>query len=45
MSGNCAPTPAQNNFMPAPVPVDSTIGALKPAFLRANCSATAVVKG
>ena len=34
MSGNWAPTPAQNSFMPAPVPVDSTIGALKFAFLR-----------
>ena len=25
MSGNLPPTPAQNSFMPAPVPVDSTI--------------------
>jgi hypothetical protein len=26
MSGKFWPTPLQNNFMPAPVPVDSTIG-------------------
>ena len=43
MSGWPTPTPAQNNFMPPPVPVDSTIGVLLPA--RPNCSATAVVNG
>ena len=44
MSGCWSPTPAQNNFMPAPVPVDSTI-ALIPGWVRWNCSATAVVNG
>ena len=43
-SGCCTPTPAQNSFMPPPVPVDSTTGVLPPALLP-NCSATAVVKG
>jgi hypothetical protein len=44
MSGCCVPTPAQNSRMPPPVPVDSTIGALRPE-VRANCSATVVVNG
>ncbi len=42
-SGCDAPTPAQNSFMPAPVPVDSTTGDLPPALL--TFSATAVAKG
>ena len=33
MSGNLSPTPAQNSFMPAPVPVDSTI-TLMPGLAR-----------
>ncbi len=36
--------PAQNSFMPPPVPVDSTTGVFVPEDLP-NCSATAVVKG
>ena len=43
-SGNCSPTPLQNNLIPPPVPVDSTI-TLVPALARWNSSATAVVKG
>ena len=43
-SGVFSPTPAQNSFMPPPVPVDSTTGVLNlppwPSF-----SATAVVNG
>jgi hypothetical protein len=43
-SGNCGPTPLQNNLIPPPVPVDSTFGVLNfPA--RPNCSATVVVNG
>ena len=37
--------PAQKSFMPAPVPVDSTIGDLKFGCLFTNCSATEVVNG
>jgi hypothetical protein len=44
MSGNSPPTPLQNNLMPAPVPVDSTI-ALDPALLRPKSSATARLNG
>ena len=44
MSGKFAPTPPQNSFMPAPVPVDSTT-TLTFGLSRWNCSATAVVKG
>ncbi len=44
MSGNWLPTPAQNNFMPAPVPVDSTI-TLMPGLARMKSSATALVNG
>src|SRR3546814_2957319 len=44
MSGWPVPTPAQNSFMPPPVPVLSTTGALK-LLVFANCSATAVEKG
>jgi hypothetical protein len=42
--GEFGPTPAQNNFIPPPVPVDSTIGV---AYLvpLPNLSATTVVKG
>src|SRR5262245_1096128 len=43
-SGVPSPTPAQNSFMPPPVPVDSTTGVLNlPAW--PSFSATAVVKG
>ena len=45
ISGWLAPTPAQNNLIPAPVPVDSMIGDLNCGFLFLNCSATAVAKG
>src|SRR3546814_8168922 len=45
MSGCPAPTPAQNSFMPAPVPVDSIMGDFMPGLLLTNCSATAVAKG
>ena len=38
------PTPLQNNFMPPPEPVDSTIGVLE-EFLLPNSSATMVEKG
>ena len=44
MSGNWSPTPLQNNLMPAPVPVDSTI-TLLPGLARWKSSATAVVNG
>ena len=44
MSGVASPTPAQNSFMPPPVPVLSTTGVFKPDFWP-NCSATAVVNG
>ena len=44
MSGNWLPTPAQNNFMPAPVPVDSTV-TLMPGLARMKSSATALVNG
>jgi hypothetical protein len=44
MSGNWRPTPEQNNFIPAPVPVASTT-TLIPGLARWNCSATARVKG
>ena len=44
MSGKFAPTPPQNSFMPAPVPVDSTT-TLTLGLSRWNCSATAVVNG
>src|SRR3546814_5632813 len=44
MSGWPVPTPAQDSFMPPPVPVLSTTGALK-LLVFANCSATAVEKG
>ncbi len=44
MSGKLLPTPEQNNLMPAPVPVDSTI-ALLPGLARWNASEIAVVKG
>jgi hypothetical protein len=43
-SGWASPTPAQNNFIPPPVPVDSTTGVLPLPDLP-NCSATAVVNG
>ena len=43
-SGCDSPTPAQNSFMPPPVPVDSTTGVFMPEVLP-NCSATAVVNG
>ena len=43
-SGWLSPMPAQNSFMPPPVPVDSTTGVLTPAVLP-SCSATAVVNG
>ena len=45
MSGYCAPTPAQNSFMPAPVPVDSTIGAGIAGLALARLSATALANG
>src|SRR5210317_2086164 len=42
--GEFGPIPAQNNFIPPPVPVDSTIGV--PCLLSLpNLSATTVVKG
>jgi len=44
ISGKFAPTPPQNSFMPAPVPVDSTT-TLTLGLSRWNCSAIAVVKG
>src|SRR5210317_1705901 len=44
ISGKLVPTPAQNCFIPPPVPVDSTLGVLKPVE-RPNRSATSVVKG
>src|SRR5687768_4884619 len=44
MSGVFSPTPAQNSFMPPPVPVDSTTGVLNLPTLP-KLSATAVVKG
>jgi hypothetical protein len=43
-SGWPSPVPVQNNFMPPPVPVDSTTGVFMPE-VRPNCSATAVVNG
>ena len=43
-SGVSIPAPEQNNLIPPPVPVDSTLGAGLPVFF-ANCSATAVEKG
>ena len=45
MSGLSAPTPAQNSFMPPPVPVDSMSGDLKFGLSRVNASATALAKG
>src|SRR6056300_1287354 len=42
--GEFGPIPAQNNFIPPPVPVDSTIGVACLPFLP-NLSATTVVKG
>jgi hypothetical protein len=44
MSGWSTPTPAQNSFMPPPVPVLSMIGVLN-LLLRPNSSATAVANG
>ena len=44
MSGVSSPTPAQNSFMPPPVPVLSTTGVFSPVFWP-NCSATAVENG
>ena len=42
--GEFGPIPAQNNFIPPPVPVDSTIGVANLPSLP-NLSATTVVKG
>ena len=42
--GEFGPIPAQNNFIPPPVPVDSTIG-VKCFVSLPNLSATTVVKG
>src|SRR3546814_19425346 len=36
ISGCCAPTPAQNSFIPPPVPVDSITGAFMPEIGRAH---------
>jgi len=44
MSGYWLPTPAHHNFMPAPVPVDSTV-TLTPGLVRMKSSATALVNG
>ena len=44
MSGVSSPAPAQNSFMPPPVPVDSTTGVFMPEVLP-KFSATVVVKG
>ncbi len=44
MSGWLTPTPAQNNLIPPPEPVDSTTGALK-ELVFPKVSATAVEKG
>ena len=43
-AGWLTPIPAQNSFMPPPVPVDSTTGVLMLSVLP-SCSATAVVNG
>ena len=43
-SGLLSPTPAQNSFMPPPVPVDSTTGVFMPEVFP-KFSATAVVNG
>jgi hypothetical protein len=43
-SGCWLPTPAQNSFIPAPVPVDSTV-TLMPGLARMKSSATALVNG
>ena len=44
-SGCSAPTPLQNSFMPAPVPVASMIGDLIDGFDLASESAIALAKG
>jgi hypothetical protein len=44
ISGYSSPRPAQNSFIPPPVPVDSTRGVLNSPLL-ANLSATAVANG
>ena len=44
-SAKLGPTPPQNCCRPAPVPVNSTIGAAKPLLPCANRSATAREKG
>jgi hypothetical protein len=45
MSGESAPTPAQNSFIPPPVPVDSISGDLNCGLSRANASDTALANG
>jgi hypothetical protein len=45
ISGCAAPSPAQNNRIPAPVPVDSITGALASGWLATKVSATSVVNG
>ena len=45
ISGKRSPTPAQNSFMPAPVPVDLMIGVPSRGLARATRSATALANG
>ena len=44
-SGKRSPTPAQNSFMPPPVPVDSMIGVPSLRLARATRSATILANG